>query len=108
MPRERVPDILALITHLDPLNAPGIINAEKGVAEGALVFQTQKCASCHAIHGVGGKVGPALDGEGSRREREWLRKHFIDPPAMVPESIMPPYNLPQKEMNSLLEYLLAL
>ena len=108
MPRERVPDILALIVHLDPLNAPGIINAEKGVAEGALVFQTQKCASCHAVRGVGGRVGPALDGEGSKREREWLRKHFIDPPAMVPESIMPPYNLPAKEMNSLLEYLLAL
>ena len=100
--------MLALLVHLDPLNAPGILNAETSVAEGALIFQTQGCAGCHAIHGEGADVGPSLDGVGSRRDRDWLRKHFADPPAVVPDSIMPPYALPEPQMKVLLDYLMVL
>jgi ubiquinol-cytochrome c reductase cytochrome b subunit len=108
LPPARVKDMLSLLVHLDPLNAPGILNAESGVADGALIYQANGCASCHAIHGEGGDVGPALDGVGSRRERDWLRRHFVDPPAVVPETIMPPYALPEPQMKVLLDYLLAL
>ena len=108
LPPSRVKDMLALLEHLDPLNAPGILNAEKTVAEGALVFQSQGCAGCHAIRGVGATLGPALDGEGSKRDRDWLRRHFIDPPAVVPDSEMPPFKLPEPQMNALLDYLMAL
>jgi ubiquinol-cytochrome c reductase cytochrome b subunit len=108
LPKERMHDMLSLIFRLNPLDAPGILNAEASVAEGALVYQCQQCASCHSVHGVGASVGPKLDGEGSKRSRDWLRRHFADPPAVVRDSIMPPYALPAAQMNSLLDYLLVL
>jgi ubiquinol-cytochrome c reductase cytochrome b subunit len=103
----RIADVLALLGKLDPLSAPGILNAETAVAEGALVFQTNECAECHSLRGVGGRVGPKLDGVGARRDAEWLRKHFDNPAAVVPGSFMPPYRLPKPEMDALVAYLLT-
>jgi len=105
LPQPQLDNVLQLLSRLDPLNAPGIINAEKTVAEGALVYQSQGCAACHIVRGSGGQIGPPLDGTGSRRDRDWLRRHFIDPAAVVPGSLMPAFKLPDNEMNPLLDYM---
>jgi len=45
------------------------------------VFQAQ-CATCHTIGGGDG-IGPDLEGVTTRRERDWLARWMIDPPAMI-------------------------
>lgn len=75
---------------------------------GAVVYQTNKCAICHRLHGVGGSVGPPLDLVGRRRDRVWLEKHFADPQSVSPGSSMPPYKLDLRTSAELCDYLLAL
>jgi cytochrome c oxidase cbb3-type subunit I/II len=37
------------------------------------------------------RIGPDLFREGGLRAENWHYRHFLDPPAMTPGSIMPPY-----------------
>jgi cbb3-type cytochrome oxidase cytochrome c subunit len=53
-------------------------------------------------------VGPALNGVGKRHTRQWIEDHFLDPAKLSPGSMMPPFNLPQKDLDTLTSYLLAL
>jgi mono/diheme cytochrome c family protein len=46
------------------------------VAAGAKVYETAKCATCHAINGKGGKVSTALDGVGAKLSPEDLGRWF--------------------------------
>ena len=46
---------------------------------GELLYEKLNCASCHSIIGKGGSVGPALDGVGARRARQFLIGHITDP-----------------------------
>lgn len=75
---------------------------------GATVYQTNNCAMCHALNGVGGELGPALHGIAGSRTAEWLTGHFRDPQAFVEGSTMPAYDFPEDEMQAIVEYLLAL
>lgn len=45
------------------------------------------CNNCHRAMGTG-EIGsaPVLDGEGTRRTRDWLVRYFDDPTALVPGS----------------------
>ena len=49
--------------------------------EGSAIFQSQ-CASCHTIGG-GDKVGPDLQGVGSRRDRAWLERFLRAPDQVI-------------------------
>jgi putative membrane-bound dehydrogenase-like protein len=51
-------------------------------ARGRLVFQ-QTCASCHALFGEGGKVGPELTGS-QRTNLDYLLENILDPSAIIP------------------------
>lgn len=47
------------------------------------------------------RTGPDLARVGGRYSDEWQRQHLIDPRAVVPESIMPPYAfLAERELNA--------
>jgi ubiquinol-cytochrome c reductase cytochrome b subunit len=76
--------------------------------EGAMVYQNNNCGACHRINGTGGNLGPALDGVGSRHDREWMDKHFADPQSVSPGSKMPPYKFDEKTMVAICNFLLAL
>jgi mono/diheme cytochrome c family protein len=41
---------------------------------GEAIYRRQGCGSCHKVFENGAKVGPALDGVGSRRRAPWLRE----------------------------------
>lgn len=41
--------------------------------QGELLFQKLKCAECHSVAGVGGCLGPALDGVTARRDKAYIR-----------------------------------
>ncbi|MGH9582315.1 MAG: c-type cytochrome, partial [Bryobacteraceae bacterium] len=44
---------------------------------GAVVFQNKQCRNCHALGGVGGERGPALDTVGARLTRMELVRQII-------------------------------
>jgi len=54
------------------------------------------------------KLGPVLNGLGKRQSRSWIIGHFLDPQKLAPGTIMPPYKLPQKDLETLTSYLMAL
>lgn len=68
----------------------------------------QLCAACHSIGGVGGNVGPALDGAGSRFEADYLHKWIENPSAVKPGSTMPKLPLAEDDLKEIVEFLTAL
>jgi len=98
----------AFVLKLTPQNEAGLMSAPDGVVQGAMVYQKSHCDACHQIDGFGKKLGPALDGIGQHRDRAWLEKHFENPKAMSPGSIMPPYKFSPQDMDAICKYLLQL
>jgi mono/diheme cytochrome c family protein len=79
------------------------------VARGGKLIATKKCLECHLVNGDGNAKGIELKHVARRRNRAWLIAHFKDPQEMSPHSKMPPYDdLPERELNDMADYLLAL
>lgn len=54
---------------------------------GQAVYRESGCHNCHRALGVGEiGIAPVLDGEGTRRTREWLQRYFENPLSLVPGS----------------------
>ena len=97
---------------LNGFPAPPTIGAASGVAQGApdarpLVF-VQICSACHAVGGVGGQVGPALDGIAGRMSADEITRWLEDPMAVNPESKMPQLPLTPEQISEAVEYLTTL
>jgi ubiquinol-cytochrome c reductase cytochrome b subunit len=78
------------------------------VEAGRRKFTELRCQSCHSINGSGGLVGPALDLEGAKREKDWLAGHFRDPQSLKPGSKMPNFKLLDSEVEVLVAYMSSL
>lgn len=92
------------------------------LAHGRELFLYRGCQSCHKLGGVGGQLGPALDGEGWKIKHQlpmahiqgedtlanWLSQHFASPQAVVPGSQMRPPRLTPAENEALTLYMLSL
>jgi ubiquinol-cytochrome c reductase cytochrome b subunit len=100
--------LAAFLLKLTPENAHDIASIPDNIVHGAQIYQEQSCGSCHIVNGVGAKLGPALNGLATRHDQQWVTKHFANPAAMSPGSIMPPTTLPPKEMQELVDYLFSL
>ncbi len=79
---------------------------------GEAIYRREACGSCHRINSTGPTYGPQLDGEGSRRSREWLADYLRNPRAGVGEKpyrlAMPSYaHLPPTDLEALVVYLEA-
>lgn len=83
-------------------------------ADGALVFETQGCGSCHRLDAAGstGETGPSLDGALAGESPEYIETSIIDPADEVaegyPPGVMPPNyetELSPEELRALVEYL---
>lgn len=75
------------------------------------LYGRKSCAACHTIGGVGGQVGPDLTAEGTKPDHDvaWHLKHFRNPPAVIPGSIMPPLDdMTEDDLKVLAEYMLSL
>jgi ubiquinol-cytochrome c reductase cytochrome b subunit len=88
----------------DRLLAAGDQRAERGKA----LYQQLGCVGCHRINGMGGAVGPDLSYVGDARDRDWLIRHFRDPQAVVPGSVMPRFNASDEDLDALTAYMLTL
>lgn len=65
----------------------------------------QICVTCHSLEGVGGQIGPALDGVGSRRDAAYLEKWLRDPLAVKADSKMPKLPLEEAQVQELVAFL---
>jgi ubiquinol-cytochrome c reductase cytochrome b subunit len=75
---------------------------------GAQVYVTGACSSCHKVNGVGGGLGPSLNGLANRRNRRWVEEHFLNPPRLSPGSNMPAYHFSPEEQEAIVLYLFSL
>jgi nitric oxide reductase subunit C len=65
----------------------------------------QMCIACHTLEGQGGKVGPALDGVGSRLEKDYIAKWLRDPLTVKPGTLMPKLPLSDEDILELTAFL---
>ncbi|MDP1804579.1 MAG: c-type cytochrome, partial [Acidimicrobiales bacterium] len=72
------------------------------------VYFAQVCQSCHSVGGVGGAVGPALDGVATRYTIEKMDTWLQDPQAVKPGTAMPNLKLPDATRAELVTWLMSL
>lgn len=63
------------------------------------------CQGCHQIKGVGGKLGPSLDGVVKDKGQEFLLKKLKNPKFNNASTAMPRYPMTDAEMQAILDYL---
>ncbi|HXI40243.1 MAG TPA: cytochrome b N-terminal domain-containing protein [Bryobacteraceae bacterium] len=100
--------LAAFLLKLNPRNAEALQSAPDFAVQGALTYQKNQCGSCHVVNGVGVKLGPPLNGLKRRRTQAWVEKHFQNPQALSPGSIMPAYKFSPSDMRNIVSYLLVL
>lgn len=98
----------AFMLILDPQNETELHAAPDPAVQGAMLYQSEHCASCHMVNGVGMKVGPPLNGISAHRDRAWLEEHFLNPQKMSPGTPMPPYKFNAQDMDHMIQFLLSL
>ncbi len=89
------------------------ISATSSTAAGAVVVKqldrplifNQMCVACHALGGQGGSVGPALDGVGSRLDKDTIVKRLNDPTSVKADSKMPKLPLTKENIIELSAFL---
>ena len=83
--------------------------------EGQAMYGKLGCNNCHRAMGTG-EIGssPVLDGEGTRRTRDWLTRYFDNPTSVVPGSahdghLGPDFRrMPAEQRHVLIEFLFGL
>jgi ubiquinol-cytochrome c reductase cytochrome b subunit len=101
-------ELLALMLKLTPENGDVVDSAPDFAVEGALIFQKNSCGTCHSVNGVGGRIGPVLNGLAGRRTEAWVIQHFQNPQMMSPKTPMPPYKFSAIDMQNEVSYLFTL
>ena len=74
-------NFFALESYAETLEGGNAANGKKMFFENIAL----SCARCHVIGGQGGEVGPALDGIGSRADRNHLLESIVNPSAKIAE-----------------------
>ena len=100
--------LAAFLLKLNPRNAEALQSAPDFATEGAILYESRQCGACHMVNGVGGKLGPQLNGVKERRTEKWVEDHFRNPQSLSPGSIMPPYRFSSAEMKTIVAYLFVL
>ena len=79
-------------------------------ARGLALYANRQCAYCHQIDGQGGhRVGPDLSNEiAKHRSADFLMRYIQNPQSISSTSIMPKYDLPEADLQSLADFILAL
>jgi mono/diheme cytochrome c family protein len=75
---------------------------------GEQIFVHYNCWYCHTLKGRGGKIAPDLTHVGSRRDRDWIIKHFKNPRSVSPHSFMPAFRLTDEQIDALTDFLVAM
>jgi nitric oxide reductase subunit C len=65
----------------------------------------QMCVACHTLEGQGGSIGPVLDGVGSRRDADYIKRWLKDPASIKADSRMPKLPLSDADITELTAFL---
>jgi mono/diheme cytochrome c family protein len=82
--------------------------ADPKIERGKAVYDETGCATCHAIGGIGGTIGPSLDKIGSKYDAEKLKGILLNPKTLNPNTVMPPFEGSEEDLEALVAYLLSL
>lgn len=104
----QIKDLMSLMAAMTPDNGDVIDTAPDFAVAGATIFQKNACGACHAVNGMGGKIGPALNGLANRRTEAWVIEHFENPRKLSPGTPMPPYKFQNADMQNEVSYLFTL
>lgn len=88
-----------------PASAPVVATQ---AADAPPAYFSQVCQGCHMANGVGGVVGPKLDGVAARYTPEKLDAWLKDPQAVKPGTTMPNLQLPDATRQELVTWLMTL
>jgi ubiquinol-cytochrome c reductase cytochrome b subunit len=100
--------LAAFLLKLTGRNAEALQSAPQFAVDGAMIYQQHRCGACHQLNGSGMKLGPALNGLGRRRSREWVVQHFAEPQKLSPGTVMPPYRFASRDLDRITTYLMDL
>ena len=92
------PDMLSMAV------VPGSLNTVAERTNRPMIFN-QMCIACHSLDGQGGKVGPALDDVGDRRDRANIEQWLEDPQRVKPGTLMPKLPLSKEDIAELAAFL---
>lgn len=75
------PTVWRLVTYIESLRTdPANIDLPGSASSGQQVYNGRgNCASCHMVHGAGGRLGPDLSRVGERRDPDELKTDLTDP-----------------------------
>lgn len=79
--------------------------AAVGPEHGKMLVQGRGCIGCHVIEGIGGTMGPALDGVSSRRSQDYVTQQLLNPKTNNPASLMPNLGFNDSEAKAIWAYL---
>jgi mono/diheme cytochrome c family protein len=90
----------------------------KKIEAGQKAYDTQKCGTCHAVSGKGGKLASALDGVGKKRTEADIKKWLTAPaemeaklakkPTMTMSGYMKGRKLTDADVDALVAYMVSL
>ena len=93
-----------LVVKRDEKGLDAWARAPQEAVEGAMLYQARGCTACHSLNGIGGKIGPPINGVGARRARDWVEGHFLNPGKFTPGSEMPAYKFNPLELQRITTY----
>ncbi|MDR2204726.1 MAG: cytochrome c [Flavobacteriaceae bacterium] len=76
------------------------IAASESASKGKMVWQEKNCTACHQLYGLGGHLGPDLTNVYDRKPETYIK--FV---LQNGYQAMPNFNLSEKEINELVEFL---
>jgi mono/diheme cytochrome c family protein len=93
------------------------------IAKGREILNSTGCLGCHVLDGRGGNLGPDMTGVGDKSHLEfdfshfakneprevpyWLKKHFVDPTAVSPDSPMVGMEVSEPDADALTAYVMS-
>ena len=84
-------------------NAQAITPAVVG---GKKIWETRNCSGCHSLLGEGAYFAPELGNVYKRRGPDFIKAWMASQPTMAPgRRQMPQFNLDEKQLNDLVEFL---
>lgn len=77
------------------------------IIDGEISFIALGCNGCHLIDGKGTAFGPDLSDIGNKVKPDWLYQFLKDPRSYDPDTIIPDFKVPEKEIPGMAAYLMS-
>lgn len=108
---QQIADLVAFLTWIGKVDTngfpakPPLARDVGGPANHRPVVFQQLCVACHSLGGLGGNIGPALDGVGKKFDQAYFSKWLQDPLAVKPGTKMPKLPLTPEQVQELSVFL---